>query len=177
MIIGKYSTVSVAQWCIRALASFQCGLHWNPVVDAICWVCCWFSPLLQDIFLWVLQCASVLKNQHFQIPIQPGIRYLYVKNHYVDVLPLNRYLFIIPYIILITTIFVEDNTIIVLLLLFLHVLYMYAQQASGVSCMKSYCLSWKMCLKILNLTVSWLLWLTKITIGQSNYVEWKVAHE
>ena len=64
-----------------------------------------------------------------------------MKNHYVDVLPLNRYLFIIPYIILITTIFVEDNTIIVLLLLFLHVLYMYAQQASGVSCMKSYCLS------------------------------------
>ena len=177
MIIGKYSTVSVAQSCIRALASYQCGLHWNPVVDGICSVCCWFSPLLQDIFLRVLRCSSVLKNQHFQIPIRPGIRYLYVKNHYVDVLPVNRYLFIIPYIILITTIFVEDNTIIVLLLLFLHVLYMYAQQASGVSCMKSYCLSWKMCLKILNLTVSWLLWLTKITIGQSNYVEWKVAHE
>ena len=38
-----------------------------------------------------------------------------MKNHYVDVLPLNRYLFIIPCIILITTIFVEDNTIIVLL--------------------------------------------------------------
>ena len=115
MIIGKYSTVSVAQSCIRALASYQCGLHWNPVVDGICSVCCWFSPLLQDIFLRVLRCSSVLKNQHFQIPIRPGIRYLYVKNHYVDVLPLNRYLFIIPYIILITTIFVEDNTIIVLL--------------------------------------------------------------
>ena len=63
-----------------------------------------------------------------------------MKNHYVDVLPVNRYLFIIPYIILITTIFVEDNTIIVLLL-YLHVLCMYAQQASGMSCMKSYCLS------------------------------------
>ena len=176
MIIGKYTTVSVAQWCIRALASCQCGPRSNPVVDAIGWVCCWFSPSLQDIFLRVLRCSSVLKNQHFQIPIRPGIRYLYVKNHYVDVLPVNRYLFIIPYIILITTIFVEDNTIIVLLL-YLHVLCMYAQQASGMSCMKSYCLSWKICLKILNLTVSWLLWLTKITRGQSNYVEWNVAHE
>ena len=29
----------------------------------------------------------LLKNQHFQIPIQPGIRY--TKNHYVDVLPQN----------------------------------------------------------------------------------------
>ena len=97
MIIGKYTTVSVAQWCIRALASRQCGPRSNPVVDAIGWVCCWFSPSLQDIFLRVLRCSSVLKNQHFQIPIRPGIRYLYVKNHYVDVLPLNRYLFITPY--------------------------------------------------------------------------------
>ena len=32
------------------------------------------------------------KNQHFQIPVRPGIRL--TKNHYVDVLPPNRYLFI-----------------------------------------------------------------------------------
>ena len=33
----------------------------------------------------------LLENQHFQIPIRPGIRY--VKNHIVDVLPPNHYLF------------------------------------------------------------------------------------
>ena len=38
------------------------------------WVCCWFSPLLQEVFLRVLRFSPLLKNQHFQIPIQPGIR-------------------------------------------------------------------------------------------------------
>ena len=33
----------------------------------------------------------LLKNQHFQIPIQPGIKK--TKNHSVDVLPPNHYLF------------------------------------------------------------------------------------
>ena len=32
------------------------------------------------------------KKQHFQSPIRPGIRS--TKNHYINVLPLNRYLFI-----------------------------------------------------------------------------------
>ena len=36
------------------------------------WVCCWFSPLLRDIFLQVLRFSPHLKNQHFQIPIRPG---------------------------------------------------------------------------------------------------------
>jgi len=34
------------------------------------WVCCWFSPLLQEVFLWVLQLFPLLKNQHIQIPIR-----------------------------------------------------------------------------------------------------------
>ena len=38
------------------------------------WVCCWFFPLLQEVFLQVLQFSPLLKNQHFQIPIWPGIR-------------------------------------------------------------------------------------------------------
>ena len=37
--------------------------------------------------------GPLLKNQHFQIPIRPGIRE--TKNHYLDVLPVNRYLFIL----------------------------------------------------------------------------------
>ena len=38
------------------------------------WVCCWFSPLLREVFLRVLRFSPLLKNQHFQIPIRPGIR-------------------------------------------------------------------------------------------------------
>ena len=36
------------------------------------WVCCRFSPLLREVFLLVLQFFPLLKNQHFQIPIQSG---------------------------------------------------------------------------------------------------------
>ena len=36
------------------------------------WVCCWFSPLLREVFLWVLRFSPLLKNQHFQIPIRSG---------------------------------------------------------------------------------------------------------
>ena len=55
------------------------------------WVCCWFSPSRREVFLQVLWFSPLLKNQHLQIPIRPGIRQ--TKNHYVDVLPPNRYLF------------------------------------------------------------------------------------
>lgn len=34
-----------------------------------CWVCCWFSVPLWEAFLLVLQFSSLLKHQHFQIPI------------------------------------------------------------------------------------------------------------
>ena len=30
-------------------------------------LCCWFSPLLREVFLRVLQFSPLLKNQHFQI--------------------------------------------------------------------------------------------------------------
>ena len=36
------------------------------------WVCCWFSPLLWEVFLRVLRFSPLLKNQHFQIPIRSG---------------------------------------------------------------------------------------------------------
>ena len=38
------------------------------------WVCCWFSPLLREVFLRVLRFSPLLKNQDFQIPIRPEIR-------------------------------------------------------------------------------------------------------
>ena len=34
------------------------------------WVCCWFSPLLLEVFLRVLRFYLLLNNQHFQIPIR-----------------------------------------------------------------------------------------------------------
>ena len=31
------------------------------------WVCCWFSSLLREVFLRVLQFSLLLKNQHFKL--------------------------------------------------------------------------------------------------------------
>ena len=74
---------------VRALTSHQCGPGSNPGVNAICGLSLfWFFPLLRDVFLQVLSFSPLLKNQHFQIPIQPGIRQ--TKNHFVKVLPLNH---------------------------------------------------------------------------------------
>jgi len=42
---------------MRALAAHQCGPGW---------VCCWFSPLLQVVFPWVLQFSSRLKHHFFK---------------------------------------------------------------------------------------------------------------
>ena len=47
----------------------------------------------ERVFFRVLRFSPLLKNQHFQIPIRPGIRQ--TKNHFVEMLPLNHYSFII----------------------------------------------------------------------------------
>ena len=47
---------------VRILASTPC----------VGWVCCWFSPLLREVFLRVLRFFPLLKNQHFEIPIRSG---------------------------------------------------------------------------------------------------------
>ena len=64
----------VVQWWEHSpptnVARFQI-LASTPYVG---WVCCWFSPLLREVFLRVVQFSPLLKNQHFQIPIRPGIR-------------------------------------------------------------------------------------------------------
>ena len=73
---------------LRALASHQCGL------GNMGGVCCWFFPLLQEVFLRVLRFSSLLKNQQNQIPIRPVIRQAKSNTDYVDVPPLNRYLLI-----------------------------------------------------------------------------------
>ena len=56
---------------VKAHASHPRGPCSAPGVDAICG-CCWFSPLLQEVSLRVLQFSPLLKTQHFQIPIRSG---------------------------------------------------------------------------------------------------------
>ena len=62
---------------MRALASHQCGSNSNPVVDAISGLSLLlilsFAPI-REVFLRVLRFSPLLKNQHFQIPIRPGVR-------------------------------------------------------------------------------------------------------
>ena len=54
-----------------ALASHQCGPGSIPRPGVyVSWVRCWFSTLLWEVFLRVLQFSPLLKNQHFQIPIR-----------------------------------------------------------------------------------------------------------
>ena len=60
---------------VRALPSNQCGPGSNPGVDAICGLSLLLVlSLAPRGFFRVLQFSPVLKNQHFQIPIRPGIR-------------------------------------------------------------------------------------------------------
>ena len=82
----------VAQWWEHSLSTNVARVQLPASTPYLGWVCCWFSPLLQEVFLRVLRFSPLHKNQHFQIPIRPGIRQ--TNNHYVDVLPANRYLFI-----------------------------------------------------------------------------------
>ena len=50
----------------------MCGPGSNPGVDANkgC-VCCSFSPLHREVFLWVLRFSALIKSQRFQSPIRP----------------------------------------------------------------------------------------------------------
>ena len=51
---------------VRALAFRQCGPGSNSGVDTVgVWVCCWFSPLLREVFLRVLRFFPYIKNQDF----------------------------------------------------------------------------------------------------------------
>ena len=53
--------------------AFASHHHSNPGVMWVLKVCCWFSPLLQEVLLWLLRFSPLLKNQHLQIPVRPGI--------------------------------------------------------------------------------------------------------
>ena len=54
----QYSCLQ-SYWVVRAVTSHQYTS--TPYVG---WVCCWLSPLLWEVFLWLLQFSPLLKNQH-----------------------------------------------------------------------------------------------------------------
>ena len=64
---GRYFPSFLPFACL--FSSLTARRHSTPYVV---WVCCWFSPLLRDVFLRVLRFSPLLKNQHFQIPIRSG---------------------------------------------------------------------------------------------------------
>ena len=76
----------------------NCGPRSNPSMDTTGWVnfLLVLSFALRGFSLRVVLFSPLVKNQHWQIPIQSRIRK--TKNHLVDVLPLNHYLFIYSFI-------------------------------------------------------------------------------
>ena len=78
---------------------------WDQFLDLtpyVGWLCCWFSSLPKEVFLRVLWFSSLLKNQHFQIPIRS--RFQWTNSHSVEV-PLQIPIIIIIIIIIIKSMF------------------------------------------------------------------------
>ena len=80
----SYLSVALANFLILSLGA-RVGQWWKhspPTIVAgvqflaskpylyVGWVCCWFSSLLREVFLWLLWLSPLLKNQHFEIPIR-----------------------------------------------------------------------------------------------------------
>ena len=75
MIIPQAWGARVAQWWERPPPTNVARVQILASTPHVGWVCCWFSPLLREVFLWVVyvRFSPLLKNQHFQIPIRSGI--------------------------------------------------------------------------------------------------------
>ena len=59
----------MAQWWERSPPTNVARVQIPASMAHVGWVCCSFSPLLREVFLWVLR-FSLFKNQHFQIIFQ-----------------------------------------------------------------------------------------------------------
>ena len=60
----------MAQWWERSPPTNVSRVWFLDPASYVGWVCCWFSALLQEVFLRVLRFSPLLKNQHSQIPIR-----------------------------------------------------------------------------------------------------------
>ena len=68
--------LAVARFKSLTISVHDMLINWWPsshLMSLIFPVCCWFSTLLQEVFLRVLRFFLLLKNQHFQIPIPSGM--------------------------------------------------------------------------------------------------------
>ena len=62
----------VGRWWEHSPPTNVARVQIPPSTPYVGWVCCWFSPLLREVFLRVLRFSPLLKNQHLQIPIRSG---------------------------------------------------------------------------------------------------------
>ena len=63
----------MAQWWEHSPPTNVTQVWFPDSASYVGWVCCWFSSLLQEVFLRVLRFSPLLKNQNFQIPIRSGL--------------------------------------------------------------------------------------------------------
>ena len=64
----------MAQWWEHSSSTNVARVQIPASKPYVGWVRCWFCPLLREVFLRVLRFSPLLKNQHFQILIRPGIK-------------------------------------------------------------------------------------------------------
>ena len=62
----------MAQWWERSPPTDVARVQLPASTPYVGWVCCWFSPLLPEVFVRVLRFSPLLKDQQFQIPIRSG---------------------------------------------------------------------------------------------------------
>ena len=60
----------LVQWWECLLPTNVAQVWFPDPASYVGWVCCLFSTLLWEVFLRVLRFSSLLKNQHFQIPVR-----------------------------------------------------------------------------------------------------------
>ena len=72
LTIEKMRGPRVAQWWEHSPPTNAARVRILASTPYVGWVCCWFSPLLREVFLRVFRCCPLLKNQHFQTPIRSG---------------------------------------------------------------------------------------------------------
>ena len=69
---GVVGEQGMAQWWERSPPTNVARVQLPELTPYVGWVCCWFSPLLQEVFLRVLWFSPPLKYQHskFQFDLE-----------------------------------------------------------------------------------------------------------
>ena len=70
--VGTLWERRVAQWWEHSPPTNVARVWILASMPYVGWVCCWFCPLIREVFLRVLWFSPLLKNLHFQIPIRSG---------------------------------------------------------------------------------------------------------